>query len=167
MVSYTLPSALIPELQTPQGKLYPGTTPQPDLTREAPLIAVGDVTAANLLAQGYTPDVAVVDAKTKRHHDLGEGISSPEGALQLKAINPAGALTQELWSQIHFGLNHPGPVWLEVSGEEDLATIAAVALAPEGAQVAYGQPDEGMCVITVDERERAKAYQLVAKMEEN
>ena len=37
---------------------------------------------------------------------------------------------------------------------------------PEGTQVAYGQPQEGMVVITVDEAVRAKAYELLAKMEE-
>ncbi len=170
MVDYILPDELAGELKVPWGPLYAGETPEVPLDPEAQLIAVGDVTQQNLLATGRMPDVAVVDHVTRRnvphHAQAGPEPTSGDEPLTLKVNNPAGTISEALWASMVTGLDHPGPVLVEVEGEEDLAALAAVALAPEGTQVAYGQPKEGMVVITVDEAVRAKAYELLAKMEE-
>lgn len=168
MVSYRLPPELVAELKAPLGTLYPGEDPAVPLEAGSPLISVGDVTTANLLAAGLQPEVAIVDHHTQRGGPVPSQPepADPEGSLVLAAENPPGTLSEGLWETLVTALNHPGPVRLEVEGEEDLATLAAVALAPEGAQVAYGQPSEGMVVVTVTPAQRAKAYQLLAKMEE-
>lgn len=194
MVDYILPDELAGELKVPWGILYRGEAPQVPFDGGAPLIAVGDVTHQNIQAAGLWPKVAVVDHVTRRNvpHIPDPKVSDADGnadadldaagasagdevptkgqgdrdILTLKVANPAGTLSEALWRSMVLGLEHPGPVRVEVEGEEDLAALAAVALAPEGAQVAYGQPQEGMVVITVDEAVRAKAYELLAKMEE-
>ncbi len=170
MVSYTLPDELASELKVPWGPLYPGESPEVSFDPDSPLIAVGDVTNQNVLDAGLRPKISVIDRVTRRNrpHE-GPEARTQEGIelLRLSVNNPAGTITESLWEAMVLGLNHPGPVQVEVAGEEDLASLAAVALAPEGAQVAYGQPDEGMVVITVDPAVRAKAYELLAKMEES
>lgn len=172
MVDYLLPDELAGELKVPWGPLYPGEVPEVSFDSDARLIAVGDVTHQNILDRGLTPKVAVVDHVTRRdipHKKSRERGAAHEGQaepLTLKVTNPAGCLSEAMWLSLVTGLGHPGPVRVEVEGEEDLAALAAVALAPAGTQVAYGQPGEGMVVITVDEALRAKAYELLAKMEE-
>jgi uncharacterized protein (UPF0218 family) len=56
-------------------------------------------------------------------------------------------------------------VRVEVEGEEDLAAILAILMAPEGAKVLYGMPGQGMVVVTVDPESRGKARALLDLME--
>jgi len=53
-----------------------------------------------------------------------------------------------------------------VIGEEDLALIPAVLLAPMGTDIVYGWPGRCMMRITTDEGIRSKMEHLVSKMEE-
>lgn len=138
-----------------------------ELDGDKPLMAVGDVTVRNLMARGYVPDVAVVDLKTQRDSEYDRGPTPPEEALQLKAVNPAGRLTHELWTTLLEAQDHPRPVWVMVEGEEDLATLTLMATAPLGAQIAYGQPHRGMVIMELNDAFRAKAYELLALMEEH
>ncbi len=54
---------------------------------------------------------------------------------------------------------------IEVDGEEDLAAIPAILMAPEGARVLYGMPGRGMVVVIVDSSARSKAKALLDLME--
>ncbi|MBQ7621065.1 MAG: DUF359 domain-containing protein [Candidatus Methanomethylophilaceae archaeon] len=55
---------------------------------------------------------------------------------------------------------------IKVIGEEDLALIPAVLLAPMGTDIVYGWPGRCMMRITTDEGIRSKMEHLVSKMEE-
>jgi Uncharacterized protein conserved in archaea len=51
-----------------------------------------------------------------------------------------------------------------VDGEEDLAALSAIFLAPENTKVIYGMPDEGVVVVdSSDSKEKVK--KLLKKME--
>ena len=52
-----------------------------------------------------------------------------------------------------------------VSGEEDLLLVPALARAPAGAILMYGQPGEGLVVVRADERSKEKARRLMALLE--
>ena len=69
---------------------------------------------------------------------------------------------------------HPGarlvvdadePRVLLVDGEEDLATLPAVLAAPDGASVVYGQPGEGMVLVTVTDAVRERFDALVDRLD--
>jgi uncharacterized protein (UPF0218 family) len=52
-----------------------------------------------------------------------------------------------------------------VKGEEDLAALPVLVTAPLGASLVYGQPEEGMVLTTVDERQRADALDRLERMD--
>jgi uncharacterized protein (UPF0218 family) len=63
------------------------------------------------------------------------------------------------------GLDESGTTLIVVNGEEDLATLPAVLAVPDGASVVYGQPDEGMVLVTADNAAKARARQLIEGMD--
>ena len=53
---------------------------------------------------------------------------------------------------------------LEVRGEEDLLALVCIALAPDGAIVAYGQPGEGAVIVRVDPSTRGRVHDILRRM---
>ena len=51
-----------------------------------------------------------------------------------------------------------------VDGEEDLAALVVLSVAPDGAVVVYGQPDEGPVLVRVNDEVRGSAKTLLDKM---
>ncbi len=130
-----------------------------------PVIAVGDVVTAHLRAAGHVPAVAVVDGKTKREtvsEEIAAALSDEDARVPVE--NPAGTLTTELLVALSDAVAASEPSVLHVAGEEDLATLPALVLAPDGASVVYGQPDEGMVAVDATET-RAEAQKLLGRMD--
>jgi uncharacterized protein (UPF0218 family) len=75
----------------------------------------------------------------------------------VRVINPAGTLTPELYN-IFETIKIPAKIIVE--GEDDLATLPAVLTAPIGSIVAYGQPNEGMILVEVDEQKKREFRKL-------
>ena len=111
------------------------------------------------------PQIAVVDFKTKR-------IDEPRWHTKLKGVgdwvvvidNPAGVIKKEVWPVISEAFKSRERVRLEVRGEEDLLALVCIALAPEGAVVAYGQPDEGAVVVRVDRASKGRVHEILRRM---
>lgn len=132
-----------------------------------PLIAVGDVVTYHFERIGHTPDVAVVDGLTERESvelEIAEALEA-SGARRITAINPAAALSNSMLRTLREAVESDSPVAIDVDGEEDLVTVPALVLAPEGASVVYGQPGEGMVHVRVDEETRARARGLLERMD--
>ena len=51
-----------------------------------------------------------------------------------------------------------------VEGEEDLLTLPSVAFSPLGSIVFYGQPNEGLVVIQVDDHIKNKSLEILKKI---
>lgn len=131
---------------------------------DGPLIAVGDIVTYHFLQAGREPDVAVVDERTKREtvaDDVREAVVRPD----VTVANPAGSLVEELVRALATALAADDPTTVLVDGEEDLAVLPAVLLAPGGASVVYGQPDEGMVRVPVTADSKAKFRDLVERMD--
>ncbi|PSQ62703.1 MAG: DUF359 domain-containing protein [Halobacteriales archaeon SW_8_66_22] len=167
-----LQESLRAELKEPLGPVY--TDPAALLAdASAPLIAVGDVVTAHLLAAGHTPAVALVDERTERaavEDWVADAIAGAEGFDQeLTVTNPAAVLTESLLLALRVaiaGADADGAnTLLTVDGEEDLATLPVILAAPAGATAVYGQPGEGMVRVTVDGATRELAGDLLARME--
>jgi hypothetical protein len=132
------------------------------------LVAVGDMVTATLLDAGYDVSLAVFDFKTKRtqERDFHRRLGNIPGK-RLHAKNPPATVTLELWKalQTAFLLVGTGQrVGIEVEGEEDLAAIPAIIMAPKGARVLYGMPGKGMVVVKVDEDSQKNAGALLGLM---
>jgi hypothetical protein len=159
-----LPDALRTELKEPAGPLH---TDAADLLVDAgrPLVAVGDVVTRHLLTE-TTPDVALVDGRTEREALAAADRVDPETFDDVVRVeNPAATLSRALLTALADALDAEATTLLVVDGEEDLAAVPAVAAAPDGASVVYGQPDEGMVHVRVDEESRAAMRGLLDRMD--
>lgn len=117
-----------------------------------PLISVGDITTQNLLKNKVIPDISVVDFFVNRKRifqnllQLGFAQPNPNYIVQ----NVPGQISTELVLTIQKALQNQslGQIIL-VNGEEDLAFIPTLLLAPLGTTILYGQPNRGAVIVTV------------------
>ncbi|MCX8170823.1 MAG: GTP-dependent dephospho-CoA kinase family protein [Candidatus Bathyarchaeota archaeon] len=170
MDTLLLPQNLRSQLKSPLGLLIRGSVDETmvklrefvDSMKPKKIISVGDVVSENMLKKGLKVDVFIVDNKSMRR---------PVKPLHFKAsknltlINPAGTITKEAWRIIGEAINSGELTKVLVDGEEDLLTIVAVLLAPENSIVVYGQPDEGIVVVKVDEKSKKIMREILDKME--
>ncbi len=129
------------------------------------VISVGDAVTLTLLRKGMEPDVAVFDYRTRRGEDdaLRGEIDRMRGA-HMRVENPPGTITRALWRAVRDAVRGTEKVKIEVAGEEDLAALVAIAMAPEGAHVIYGLPQRGLAVVRVEESTRAFANAAMKRM---
>jgi len=131
-----------------------------------PIISVGDVVTAHLGRVGYTPKVALVDDRTERETvDAAVREDRPEAGTVETVENPAATITRELVTALQAGLVRDGSTRIEVEGEEDLAVLPAILVAPDGATVVYGQPGEGMVAASVDRESRERCLELLRHLD--
>ncbi|WP_323675244.1 GTP-dependent dephospho-CoA kinase family protein [Halorubellus sp. PRR65] len=131
---------------------------------DGPLVAVGDIVTYHLLQADRQPDVAVVDEHTKREvvdDAVRDAVVDPD----VTVSNPAGALSAALVRALGDALATDDATTVFVDGEEDLAVLPAVMVAPVGASVVYGQPDAGMVHVPVTEETKAEFRALIERMD--
>ncbi|MBS7623986.1 DUF359 domain-containing protein [Candidatus Bathyarchaeota archaeon] len=169
MDTLLLPQELRIELKSPLGLLIRGPA---DVTmsrlrniissvKPKKVISVGDIVSRNMLENGLKIDIFIVDNKSMRK-PIEPLYSKADKVLPL--INPAGTIARDAWRVIGDAMNSDGLVEILVDGEEDLLTIVAVLLAPENSLVIYGQPEEGIVVIKVDEGSKRKMLEILNRM---
>ena len=160
----TLPDELRGELKEPMG---PIETDAATLLQEVsgPLIAVGDVVTYHFLTAGRDPDVALVDGITKREAVDAEIRRTVIDRDARAVANPPATITAELARALREAIDADEPITLLVDGEEDLAVLPAIVAAPDGASVVYGQPDEGMVHVVVDETIRERIRLLLSRFD--
>ena len=157
-----LPEELRGELKEPLG---PVVTDVDAIPRAEPVVAVGDVVTDHLRSAGRPPAVAVVDGMTERSPVDDALTERVEQDVEHQVQNPAAVVTADLVTALEEALAESGPTTILVDGEEDLATLPALVLAPEGATVVYGQPGEGMVVVRVEPAVRDTARSLLERFE--
>jgi uncharacterized protein (UPF0218 family) len=109
------------------------------------IYTVGDVVTANFLAAGLVPDAAAVDLKTRRS----EYVRTVEAFPRIVSVrNPPGYITEEAWAAVEDAVRTPGTLLL-VEGEEDMLSLAFIALAPDDSAVVYGHYRGALIVIPV------------------
>lgn len=121
------------------------------------LVTVGDVVTATAVRYKIIPKISIVDFKTKRDEILPSMPNKWDRRISVK--NEPGSISVDLWNSIETAFKSKGNTLIEVEGEEDLASIPAILMAPDGAIVIYGVPDKGIAVYEVGEHLR----QLVIK----
>jgi uncharacterized protein (UPF0218 family) len=164
-----LPESLRDELKKPAGPLYTETASLLDDVG-APLVTVGDVVTAHVLDAGVVPAVALVDDHTRRtavDDSVAERVAAANFDHETAVSNPAATLTAELLSGLREALARDGTTLVTVDGEEDLTALPAVVVTPRDGGVVYGQPGDGMVLVTVDETARTRMRNLLARMDGN
>ena len=158
-------------LKKPLGRLLRGSGP--DIYREiAQLIStkkprrvvlVGDAVSRNAVAANLHRDVMIIDNREMRVQ------TKPSDVLARRTFrvrNEPGTIGSDAWAAVNDAIES-GDAVLIVDGEEDLLTLVAMALAPLGSFVIYGQPGEGLVLVEVDDRARKKANSFLKAMFQN
>ena len=86
------------------------------------------------------------------------------GSKNIEVNNPAGTISEELWKAIKSSISEEENIKITVKGEEDLATLAVISMAPKGAKVIYGMPDRGMVVVDVNQQTKMRANNFLKRM---
>ncbi len=154
------------ELKKPLGRLIPAGKEGEFLSKELKgktIIAVGDRTTENCLSYGLKPKVEIVDMREKRE----ERKETPSGAkVTVRVKNEAGTISEEAVEAIKRAIKDKESVRIEVEGEEDLLGLPAILYAPDGWYVLYGQPNEGLVAVEVNEKSKALAEKFLEMMKE-
>ena len=143
---------IIAELKIPLGKLYPNFEDAiGEIKSSKFLISVGDATFSNLIKYELYPNMAIIDNLIQRKNYDHDVIHTEN---ILKANNPAGTITDDLWETIGKALRlcDNGECYvIDVAGEEDLAVLPCILMASEDTTILYGQPNEGLVILKVSD----------------
>jgi len=174
-VLVSAPDRLRADLRDPLGPIYEDAEALlADVT--GPIATVGDIVTYHLLEAGRQPELALVDERTERsaieeyvrESVVPNGPDDPGSWFdrRIETANPAGTITTALIEAIEVGLTVPETdVLVRVDGEEDLATLPVVAIAPDDWTVVYGQPGEGMVAAPVSAETRSTVLALIERMD--
>lgn len=160
---YILPEKLRAELKKPLGELHESFR-NIDVG-DSFLITVGDVTTRNALEHGLKPDVSIIDNRIQR---MDSDHEFNDTATIIRSTNPPGTITEDLWNSIKKaidGSRRGERFMIVVDGEEDLAVLPSILMAPADTVILYGQPNEGVVLVRAMET-RKRAEELIKNFEE-
>lgn len=184
---YRLPDSLRPVLAVPFGPVHTTGEARRKVAGRI-ILSIGDVVTQTFLDGGIVPKLMVIDGVTQRGAVVENAMQGlpPHGVRRVEVQNPAGAITQQLIAAMDTGLKSKGSTVVFVHGEEDLAAIPAMIMAPDGAAVCYGQPPRkvyskgrwpdkndtisdagGVVIIIMDPEVRKRAQGILEQMDVN
>jgi len=129
-------------------------------SKPSKVTTVGDVVSRETHAAGIQVGLRIVDQMTLRKRISPVEIKA-ERTYRVK--NPAGVITSEAWDTIREALKDREAV-IFVDGEEDLLAIPAVLESPDNALVIYGQPSEGLVVVTASPQKKSDVRKIMNRM---
>ncbi len=164
-VTLILPESLRELLRWPLGPLVHGPDVLPTIGHASPVVTVGDFCTLDLVARGRSPDICIVDFKTKRQEDpeLQDALQRIEAKV-LRLTNPPARITADAWGVLSEAFKSEERVRVEVRGEEDLLALVCIALAPESAAVLYGMPSQGVVVVKPDQMSKDRVFDILRRM---
>ncbi len=161
-----LPENLRKNLKEPLGKLIKNSEITKDvilknISEGEFLITVGDATTEKMIKFGIIPSLQIVDSLEKRQQR-----ELPKGTVKtsLNCNNPPAEITDESIDIIKQSFQMDKPVRIIVQGEEDLLVLPVVLFAPTKSIVMYGQPNEGLVIVKINEEIRNKASIIMNAM---
>jgi len=150
-------------LKAPLGRVVKDAS---QISGDAVLVAVGDSASDALLNAGLKPRMLVYDGRTARHEIGVSKAIKGHKAEEHRVKNPPGHLEEDVFRLFRRLLAKRTLSKVFVDGEEDLTTLAAIKEASLGTVVVYGQPGEGMVVVTVDQEIKDKVKDILEEMED-
>jgi GTP-dependent dephospho-CoA kinase len=124
--------------------------------------SVGDFVSFNILEAGIHPDLVVVDHKIMR-----KSVDPIEFDRRFVNVeNPPGTVTAQSQRVLSVAARECAQLAIIIDGEEDLLVLPLMVYMPNGSVIVYGQPREGMVVITLDDERRAWAEKFLSEMQE-
>ena len=163
-----LPDNLRDLLKEPIGQLVDEKQLLKLLKNAKYIVSVGDLVTYTLLKHEIEPVFCIVDFKTRR------GVCSSEiieviksfGKKSIVVQNPPATISDDLWNVIEMAYENleMGSLRIEIEGEEDLASLAAIYLAPSDVTIIYGLPDKGVLVVKPTRENKKFVKEVLDKM---
>jgi len=163
-----LPDSLRDKLSEPIGLLVDEEELLRLLQGEKYVVSVGDQVTFTLLKHGIVPVFCVVDFKIKRSGispDIKNVIRS-FGKKTMVVSNPPGCIVDDLWNAIEtaYKVLERGSLRIEVVGEDDLAALPAIFLAPRDVTIIYGLPNKGVVLVKASDENKRKVKEILDEM---
>jgi len=168
-IKYSLPKYLRKKLTEPIGFLTDEENLINFLKRERYIVSVGDQVTFTLLNYDIKPVLCIVDYIIKRneYNTYMKTLIKSFGRESLIVNNPPSVITDELWDAIkkcyEYDLDELS-FRIEVNGEEDLAALPAIYMAPLDVTIIYGLPNKGVVVVKSSEVNKQKVREILNKM---
>ena len=163
-----LPERLRDKLREPLGYLVDENKLLKILKEEKYIVSVGDQVTYTLLKNNIKPVISIIDYKIKRnlYSNKIKRMIKNFGDNEISVINPPGCISNDLWNAIEsaYKIFKKNTVRIEVEGEEDLATLPAILLAPSDATIIYGLPDKGVVIVKAIEKNKKKVKEIIKEM---
>ncbi|MFN3910000.1 MAG: GTP-dependent dephospho-CoA kinase family protein [Candidatus Anstonellaceae archaeon] len=154
-------------LSKPYGKIYKTNKELKKLLENLKgyryLITIGDQSTYTLLSLGIVPDLAVFDKKIKRKKAPIKFIKLilSKAKTLLKANNPPSTISLNLIRKFSAAIKKKKPAFIEIKGEEDLASIVALKFCTKKDIIFYGQPNKGIVHLKVNKKLKAFASKII------
>jgi uncharacterized protein (UPF0218 family) len=163
-----LPKNLRNFLKEPMGQLVNEKKLLNLLKNEKYIVSIGDLVTYTILKNHIEPIFCVVDFKTRRgecSQEIVELIKS-YGKKSIVVKNSPGTISDDLWKIIKFAFEKLEDISLriEIEGEDDLASLAVIFLAPKDVTIIYGLPDKGVLVVKPTYENKEKVKEILDKM---
>ncbi|MDH7507568.1 MAG: DUF359 domain-containing protein [Candidatus Thermoplasmatota archaeon] len=163
-----LPDDLRDFLKEPMGQLVDEKKLLELLKKEKHIVSIGDIVTYTILKNHIEPVFCVVDFKTHRGKCEEEIINVIKsfGKKSFVIKNPPGTISDDLWRIIKLAFDdlESVPFRIEVEGEDDLASLAVIFLAPKDVTIIYGLPDKGVLIIKPTDENKKKVKAILDKM---
>ncbi len=166
---YRLPEYMKDELRKPMGPVFANTEDLLAFAKKMKfpaLVAVGDVCAKALIDNGITPDLAVIDNRTRREAFNWEPKFSGN---VVRVSNEPSTISDGLEQAVEqaFANRSGKKTMIRVDGEEDLAVLPVLKHCPLNSLVVYGLWFKGVVAVTADEGVKNNSARLMNEMRMN
>ena len=156
------------QLKTPLGTLLVENKTSKEnvlkfISSDSFIITVGDATTEKMINYGLIPSLQIVDGKEKREKRKIPQIKKI--TTELSCDNPAGEITSQSIETIKNAFSSKPPIRISVNGEEDLLVLPVCQYAVENSVVMYGQPNEGLVIVIVNDQIKNKIQKIVDLMD--
>jgi uncharacterized protein (UPF0218 family) len=163
-----LPDNLRDLLKEPIGQLVDEKGLLKLIKNEKYIVSIGDQVTYTLLRHEIEPFFCIVDFKTRRGEcstNVVDKIKS-YGKKSIVVQNPPATISDDLWNVIEIAYENleNDSLRIEIEGEEDLASLAAIYLAPPDVTIIYGLPDKGVLVVKPTDDNKRKVKEILDKM---
>jgi len=153
-----LPEKLREKLKKPFGKVYKTL---PDINGD--IVTVGDIVTKTVLENNIIPKLSIFDLKTQRNIPVEINHTFKK---IIKVKNPPGCISDEAIESIKYlSTINDKDIALLVDGEEDLLALIVIKYFPIGTYVLYGQPNEGIVVLKIDNTLKQEIDKILEQFE--
>jgi len=129
-------------------------------TKPLKVTTVGDIVSRETLATGIQVNLRILDQMTLRKRIDPIKIKAER---TYRVSNPPGVITKEAWDTIKEALKDREAV-IFVEGEEDLLAIPAILESPDNAIIVYGQPSQGLVIVTASPDMKREVREMMNRM---